>query len=153
MPAAIKAPSGRRIWKAVRDELMLNLYPLPFSTLAPSVFRIYLHPDDFEAVEPIAPRIVDQVQRAPQFCIEVESLERNVVAKDHAQARKERPRRLGPVTVLDDDHIVRGPDGHLRQLVQLDPGAGKVDLAADVEIVSGEGDVDPPALRWAVRGR
>ena len=34
MVTAVKAPSGRAIWKAVRDELMLNLYPLPFSTIA-----------------------------------------------------------------------------------------------------------------------
>ncbi len=61
---AVKAPSGRRIWKAVRDELMLNLYPLPFSTLAPTVYHVYLHPDDFAAVEPVVPRIVAQIEKA-----------------------------------------------------------------------------------------
>jgi pSer/pThr/pTyr-binding forkhead associated (FHA) protein len=60
----IKAPSGKHIWAAVRDELMLNLYPLPFSTLAPTVYHIYLHPDDFVAVEPIASRIVAQIEKA-----------------------------------------------------------------------------------------
>ena len=64
MPATIKAPSGRQIWKAVREELMLNLYPLPFSTLAPAVYHVYLHGEEFEAIEPIAPRIVGEVQRA-----------------------------------------------------------------------------------------
>lgn len=64
MPATIKAPSGRQIWKAVREELMLNLYPLPFSTLAPAVYHVYLHPEEFEAIEPIAPRIVGEMQRA-----------------------------------------------------------------------------------------
>ena len=64
MAVTVRAPSGRNIWKAVRDELLLNLYPLPFSTLAPSVYRIYLHPDDYDAVEGIAPRIVAQVQGA-----------------------------------------------------------------------------------------
>lgn len=64
MAVTVRAPSGRSIWKAVRDELLLNLYPLPFSTLAPAVFRIYLHPDDFEAIEAITPRIVAQVQGA-----------------------------------------------------------------------------------------
>jgi len=43
---------------------MLNLYPLPFTTLAPGVYHVYLHPEEFEAVEPIAPRIVAEVQRA-----------------------------------------------------------------------------------------
>lgn len=64
MVTTTRAPSGRQIWKAVRDELMLNLYPLPFSTLAPAVYHVYLHPDEFEAIEPIAPRIVAEVQRA-----------------------------------------------------------------------------------------
>jgi hypothetical protein len=64
MAITVRAPSGRHIWKAVRDELLLNLYPLPFSTLAPSIFRVYLHPDDFEAVEGIVTRIVAQVQGA-----------------------------------------------------------------------------------------
>ena len=35
---------------------MLNLYPLPYSTLAPAVYHVYLHPEDFEAIEPVAPR-------------------------------------------------------------------------------------------------
>ena len=64
MAVTVRAPSGRSIWKAVRDELLLNLYPLPFSTLAPTVFRIYLHPDDFETIEAVTPRIVAQVQGA-----------------------------------------------------------------------------------------
>ena len=50
-----KPPSGRDIWHAVRDELTANLYTLPFSRLAPSVYHVYLHPDDFETVEGIVP--------------------------------------------------------------------------------------------------
>jgi hypothetical protein len=59
-----RAPTGRQIWSAVRDELRLNLYPLPFSTLAPTVYHVYLHPDDFDAVEPVTVRTVEQIQRA-----------------------------------------------------------------------------------------
>ena len=64
MATATRAPSGRHIWKGVRDELLLNLYPLPFSTLAPTVYHVYIHPEEFETIEPIASRIVDEVQRA-----------------------------------------------------------------------------------------
>jgi hypothetical protein len=64
MVGQVKAPSGRHIWNAVRDELRLNLYPLPFSTLAPTVYHVYFHPDDFDAIEPVAARIVAQVQQA-----------------------------------------------------------------------------------------
>ena len=72
MPVATRAPSGRDIWKAVRDELMLNLYPLPFSTLAPTVYHVYLHPEDYAGVEPISSRIVAQIDRA--LTAEVNSL-------------------------------------------------------------------------------
>jgi pSer/pThr/pTyr-binding forkhead associated (FHA) protein len=64
MTAAVKAPSGRTIWKAVRDELMLNLYPMPFSTIAPAIYHVYLHPDDFAAIEGLSARIVAQIQQA-----------------------------------------------------------------------------------------
>jgi hypothetical protein len=43
---------------------MLNLYPLPYSTLAPTIYHVYLHVDDFEVIEGIAPHVVAQVQRA-----------------------------------------------------------------------------------------
>jgi FHA domain-containing protein len=69
-----KAPDGRQIWKAVRAELILNLYALPFSTLAPSVYHVYLHPDDFDAVEHVCPCIVAQVERA--LTAEVERINR-----------------------------------------------------------------------------
>jgi FHA domain-containing protein len=71
-----KTPDGRQIWKAVRDELILNVYPLPFSTLAPSVYHVYLHPDDFEIVENISQRIVGQVERA--LTAEVEKINRGL---------------------------------------------------------------------------
>jgi hypothetical protein len=64
MAPAVRAPSGRRIWKAIREELLLNLYPLPYSTLAPTVYHVYLHPEDYESIEPVASRLVAQVQRA-----------------------------------------------------------------------------------------
>ncbi len=62
--ATAQAPSGRRIWQAVREELTLNLYPLPFSTLAPTVYHVYLHPEDFAGIEGVVPRIVEQIRQA-----------------------------------------------------------------------------------------
>jgi hypothetical protein len=76
MAVTVKAPSGRHIWKAVRDELLLNLYPLPFSTLAPTVFHVYLHPDDYEAVEGVAARIIAEVQSA--LTAEVDTVNRKL---------------------------------------------------------------------------
>ena len=64
MTDTTKAPSGKDVLKAVREELMLNLYPLPYCTLAPTVYHVYLHADDFSVIEGVVPRIVAQVQRA-----------------------------------------------------------------------------------------
>ena len=76
MATAVKAPSGRTIWKAVRDELMLNLYPLPFSTIAPAVYHVYLHPEDFDAIEGVSARVVSQIEQA--LTAEVEKVNRRL---------------------------------------------------------------------------
>src|SRR4026208_459460 len=59
-----KPPSGQDIWKAVKEELTANFYPLPFNTLAPTRYHIYLHPQDYDEIEGIVPRIVAEVARA-----------------------------------------------------------------------------------------
>src|SRR3982751_1726775 len=76
MATTVKAPSGRTIWKAVRDELMLNLYPLPFSTIAPAVYHVYLHPEDFAAIEGVSARVVSQIEQA--LTAEVEAVNRGL---------------------------------------------------------------------------
>lgn len=63
MPAT-KAPTGLSIWNAVREELRLNLYPLPYTTLPPAIFHVYLHPEDFDRIEGIVPRLVAELQQA-----------------------------------------------------------------------------------------
>jgi FHA domain-containing protein len=64
MTQTAKAPTGVSIWNAMREELMLNLYPLPYTTLPPSTFYVYLHPGDFDRIEGIVPRLVTELQRA-----------------------------------------------------------------------------------------
>jgi hypothetical protein len=59
-----KAPSGRDIWRAVRDELRLNLYELPYSTLCPTVYHVYLHPEDYRTIAGIVPRLIAELQQA-----------------------------------------------------------------------------------------
>jgi hypothetical protein len=61
---AVKAPTGLSIWNAIREELMLNLYPLPYTTLPPTVFYVYLHPTDYDRIEGIVPRMVAELQQA-----------------------------------------------------------------------------------------
>ena len=64
MTQTAKAPTGVSIWNAMREELTLNLYPLPYTTLPPSIFYIYLHPSDFDRIEGIVPRLVAELQQA-----------------------------------------------------------------------------------------
>jgi len=64
MTQAAKAPTGLSIWNAMREELRLNLYPLPYTTLPPTIFHVYLHPADFDRVEGVVPRLVSELQQA-----------------------------------------------------------------------------------------
>ena len=64
MAQAAKAPTGLSIWNAMREELRLNLYPLPYTTLPPGIFHVYLHPEDFDRIEGIVPRLVAELQQA-----------------------------------------------------------------------------------------
>ena len=64
MTQTAKAPTGVSIWNAMREELTLNLYPLPYTTLPPSIFYVYVHPSDFDRIEGIVPRLVAELQQA-----------------------------------------------------------------------------------------
>ena len=64
MASTMKVPSGITIWNAMRDELLMNMYQLPFTTLPPTIFHVYLHPADFERIEGIVPRMVSELQKA-----------------------------------------------------------------------------------------
>lgn len=64
MKEAVKAPSGVMIWNALREELLMNMYQLPYTTLPPVIFHVYLHPADFERIEGIVPRLVAELHRA-----------------------------------------------------------------------------------------
>lgn len=64
MAAALKVPSGVTIWNAMREELLMNMYQLPFTTLPPTIFHVYLHAADYERIEGIVPRIIAELQKA-----------------------------------------------------------------------------------------
>ena len=51
-------PTGRTIVRELVKEMEEQLYPLMYRTLPPGVFHVYLHPDDYRAVENVAPLIV-----------------------------------------------------------------------------------------------
>jgi len=47
----------------LQREMEARLYPLMYRTLAPGVFHVYLHPDDYRDVQPIAAAIVADAQQ------------------------------------------------------------------------------------------
>ena len=110
-----KAPSGREIWKAVREELSLNLYALPFSTVAPTVYHVYLHPEDFDAIEGIAGALVEQIRQA--LTDEVARINRDMGGRvKTVMARLLERERLAPVELPPggwEVHLRRDPDGEL----------------------------------------
>src|SRR5262245_21809468 len=61
--AAPRRPA-RDIIEAVLENMRTNLEPLKYSTLAPSRFVVYLHPDEFARVEGIVPVLQEQTARA-----------------------------------------------------------------------------------------
>lgn len=55
---------ARDIIDAVLENMRTNLEPLKYSTLAPSRFVVYLHPDEYARVEGIVPVLQEQTSRA-----------------------------------------------------------------------------------------
>ena len=58
-----RPPSGRLIVTELLKEMEERLYPLLYRTLPPSVFHVYLHPDDYREVEAISSLIVLDAQQ------------------------------------------------------------------------------------------
>ena len=56
-------PSGRTIILELVKEMEERLYPLLYRVLPPSVYHVYLHPEDYRDVEPIAPIITADAER------------------------------------------------------------------------------------------
>jgi hypothetical protein len=61
---ASKTPTGRRIVVELVNEMQDRLYPLFYRTLAPSLYHVYLHPDDYREIEGVTPLIVLDAQKA-----------------------------------------------------------------------------------------
>ena len=84
IPDAPRPPTGHDIWHALRQELRNNLYPMPSVTLAPAVFHVYLHADDFEFIEGIVPRIAAEMAGA---------LSREIASLNDEWSRRRNPLR------------------------------------------------------------
>ena len=59
-----KAPTGHRIVLELVNEMQDRLYPLYYRTLAPSLYHVYLHPDDYREIEGVTSLIALDAQKA-----------------------------------------------------------------------------------------
>jgi hypothetical protein len=78
--------TGREIIQEIVRNLREGLEPLQYSTLCPSVYRVYLHSDDLARLRGIVPRIVEEARRALDE--EVASLNRESLAQKLRLASK-----------------------------------------------------------------
>ena len=92
-PAPSPATARDVILEIVRN-MREGLEPLHYSTLAPAVYHVYLHPDDMDRLRPILPRIAAEAQRA--LDAEVESLNRASLAERLRISRRSEPKIATP---------------------------------------------------------
>jgi FHA domain-containing protein len=84
-PATASPATAREIILEIVRNMREGLEPLHYSTLAPTIYHVYLHPDDLERLRGIIPRIVDEASRA--LDAELESLNRVSIAERLKLAR------------------------------------------------------------------
>lgn len=64
MPPSDRPLAARDVILEIVHNMTEGVEPLLYSALAPGIFYVFLHPDDFERLNPIAPRIVEEARRA-----------------------------------------------------------------------------------------
>jgi hypothetical protein len=108
-PAAIAPATARDIILQIVRNMREGLEPLHYSTLAPAVYHVYLHPDDMDRLRAILPRVVEEARRA--LDAEVELLNRGSLAERLKIARRPEPKiavpeggwQIGILENTDDD--------------------------------------------------
>jgi len=94
-PATAATPATAReiILEIVRN-MREGLEPLHYSTLAPAIYHVYLHPDDLDRLRGILPRIMDEAKRALDD--EMETLNRASLAEKLKLAKRVGPKITPP---------------------------------------------------------
>ena len=89
-PATSTPATAREIILEIVRNMREGLEPLHYSTLAPSVYHVYLHADDMERLRGIVPRIIDEARRA--LDAELESMNRASLGERLKVARRSDPK-------------------------------------------------------------
>ena len=70
-PATANPATARDVILEIVRNMREGLEPLHYSVLPPSVYHVYLHPDDMDRLRAIVPKIVDEASRALDAEVEV----------------------------------------------------------------------------------
>jgi hypothetical protein len=93
-PATANPASAREVILEITRNLREGLEPLRYSTLAPSVYQVFLHPSDMDRLRGIIPRIIDEARQA--LDAEIEELNRAPLAERLKLSRSSRPKIVAP---------------------------------------------------------
>jgi hypothetical protein len=112
-PSPTHPATAREIILEIVRNMREGLEPLQYSTLPPSIYHVYLHPDDMDRLRGILPRILDEARRA--LDAEMESLNRASIPERLKIARRAGPKVAPPeggwqIRILEntDDDIEPG---------------------------------------------
>ena len=153
-PATSNPATAREIILEIVRNMREGLEPLHYSTLPPSIYHVYLHPDDMDRLRGIVPRIVEEALRA--LDAELESLNRASIAERLKIARRGEPKVVAPeggwqVRILEntDDDIEPGDiviHSELALPVKAELGAGSMTKRIATRRLGGsETSYAPPA--------
>jgi len=113
MPAAPTHSTAREIILEIVRNMREGLEPLHYSTLAPAIYNVYLHPDDLDRLRGILPRILDEARQA--LDAEIESLNRASLTERLKLTRRSEPKITAPeggwqIQILEnsDDDVESG---------------------------------------------
>ncbi len=93
-PATTHPATARDIISEIIRNMREGLEPLHYSTLAPSIFDVYLHPDDLDRLRGILPRILDEARRA--LDAELEKLNKASLTERLKISRRGEPKITAP---------------------------------------------------------
>jgi FHA domain-containing protein len=114
---------ARDLIDAVLKNMRQNLEPLKYSTLAPSRYLVYLHPQEYARLEGIMPILREQTIRALEE--DLEKLNRRSMLRRYA------------VQILGDwaPRVQNGADWHVEFLADPDGDIGEGDILVDSELL------------------
>ncbi len=158
-PATSTPATAREIILELVRNMREGLEPLHYSTLAPTLYHVYLHPDDMERLRGIIPRIVEEARRA--LDAELESLNRASLGERLKIARRGEPKIAPPdggwqIVILEntDDDVASGDIAIYSELAmpaKPELGAGSMTKRIATRRMGGEQtatakyDAPPPA--------